>query len=656
MVALAEAGLLLAPDSVELHGHAFMGLNKMAGELTPFDHCKTPDDLFRAVAYMRAALPHMEPYLRGTKLDVLPHLWCRSPWDRLWARLAMPSPYKRFVEDIDPVEHRVLCVELWKELMPIAERVLAVKASARVRDHSLYMLAPWSEPPQYLSSAGPGADRRFSNEHSFGTDGEVSSICKHRLNLMAKFVYLTDVQNLEGAVPHLLSPPWGRRDEPAYQEFLASVEKLPNEEMREAVRAVRAGVALRPRWMRGSLRVAPPPAKPPAKVVSNAEVVLHPVELTVVDTDGKDFRLTDRPGAGLISWIKTAEGVDAVLGRAGYVKNKIGNLIELPVDVVYLMKEKGRLIRLPLEMQRLRAGDPGRASGMNLCWDGRFLWVVSPGTREEASDATAAAKRFLAAIDPQTEQIVKLTADDGLPPMNHPVHGASAAVTAIGPGKVLVAGYFGRSWCGIATVSREKKIALDVFFEATNVYEPTKREESAAKMVAFPILFLCTLNPPAGAGQAAGQRVLLGRTGARPPLLIDPQKRSVEVLGKTMTRYGSTYAPYSVHDGGLYWWYASYSQSLYRIGFPDFREEEVNPSVPYSPFVDSFLEYDNRVYAWCNGQLYMSPDFRTPFGIVRRSAPNNPVIIPPTLFGLSHHYGMVLWGRLGLNRVEVRFH
>ena len=464
----------------------------------------------------------------------------------------------------------------------MADRVLAAKAAARVHDHSLYLLAYCTEPP-HLATVRP-KDRRLDHEFSFGTDGEVSSICKHRLQLLDKFTYLTDAQNLKGGVPRLLRPPWERPSEPAYQEFLANVEKLPNEGMREAVRRVRAEIARGPNWRPGFPKVAPPPAK----LVPNAEVVLHPVKLTVVETDGKEYPFAGSHGAGLISWIKTADGINAVLGRRTlYLGKEKGRSTYWPLEILYLMKERGRLIRLPLEILRTTIEYVGSTPGMNICWDGRFLWVVSPGTPEEASVATATRKRFLAVIDPQSEQIVKLTADDGLPPMSH-VDGGSAAVTALGPGRVLVAGSFGRSWCGIATFSRVNRIALDLFFEAREVFEHNTRE-SAAKTAAFPIAFLCTLNPPAAAGRTSGQRVLLGRVSCqtRPPLLIDPEKRSVEVVSENMITFARTTLPYSVHDGSLYWRYWPNSQNLTqlgRIGFPDFRPEQVNTSAPLAHF------------------------------------------------------------------------
>ena len=61
-LAFAEAGLVLAPDNVELHGHALMALNRMAAELKVFEKQFTyqevdipADKTLRAVQYMRSA-------------------------------------------------------------------------------------------------------------------------------------------------------------------------------------------------------------------------------------------------------------------------------------------------------------------------------------------------------------------------------------------------------------------------------------------------------------------------------------------------------------------------------------------------------------------------------------------------------------------------
>ena len=148
------------------------------------------------------------------------------------------------------------------------------------------------------------------------------------------------------------------------------------------------------------------------------------------------------------------------------------------------MKEEGRLIRLPLA-----CSESPLNSGVNhnFCWDGRFLWVASPDQEptpsSSASLATPGQERFLAVIDPRSGQIAKFTAADGLPPMQ--MFGG-AAVAALGPGKAVVAGHFGRSWCVIATFSPEKGRTLDVFFEAREAREPNHDEPGKPRQWPFP--------------------------------------------------------------------------------------------------------------------------------------------------------------------------
>ena len=190
---------------------------------------------------------------------------------------------------------------------------------------------------------------------------------------------------------------------------------------------------------------------------------------------------------------------------------------------------------------------------VNACWDGRYFWLASPSIKageilpvdwkgKYMSVAVSSGKEaFLAVIEPKTQQTWMFTSKDGLPPMH--INGG-AAVTALAPGKICVAGYFRRSWCGLATFDPVAGKKLDIFYEAREVEVHGVPEKDQNLHVASPIIFLCTLASSAAKGTPSQQRVLLGRERAF-PLLLDPQKRTVEAIPYRIPDYTLFYQ----HDG-----------------------------------------------------------------------------------------------------------
>ena len=303
----------------------------------------------------------------------------------------------------------------------------------------------------------------------------------------------------------------------------------------------------------------------------------------------------------------------------------------------------------------------GLIEGKSVCWDGRFLWIVSPDSDAHLLGRWPARERFLAVIDPTTRQITKFTAADGLPPMKDPF--GAAAVTAIGPGEVLVAGSFGRSWCAIATYHSEKRKVLDVFFEAREIRQPGHEQQWNDKSVAFPIEFICTLNAPSTGGRPAAQRVLLGRgknflrIDSPFPLIIDPAKRSVNVLSHSLGPYNFC----CVHEGAIYWLGQDDTRKyrrfppLYRTGFPDFQPEVVGTKAPqgrcivYDHHVLVFNAFDKPI--WSIAYSFQGPFSTLPCDTSFRKERACHGIG----FALSHHYGLIVWGIDGLYSAELLF-
>ena len=168
----------------------------------------------------------------------------------------------------------------------------------------------------------------------------------------------------------------------------------------------------------------------------------------------------------------------------------------------------------------------------------------------------------------------------------------------------------------------------------------------------------------------AKKRVLLGRsirdvTGSH-PLLIDPEKRAVTVLGEGVGDVVS-------HDGAAYWvgvrraWREKKRMirvSLARMGFPDFKAQVVFRDRELSP------EDGHVKLAFHGGKIHVvgqnwwvAPDFKSPFrrlaghpSYVRRGmGPWGNIPGRPYLRRLcrSSHYGLIL---IGAGRVfQVNF-
>src|SRR5439155_16710301 len=110
---------------------------------------------------------------------------------------------------------------------------------------------------------------------------------------------------------------------------------------------------------------------------------------------------------------------------------------------LFLAKEKDKLLRLHHSDERF-------FNFMGACYDGKYVWA--PVMRPEP---------MLLVIDPQTEKVWTLGKVDGLPSMSH-------GVRAVGlePGRICLAGAFGRSWIANVTFSPTQGAKVDVFFEA----------------------------------------------------------------------------------------------------------------------------------------------------------------------------------------------
>ena len=304
------------------------------------------------------------------------------------------------------------------------------------------------------------------------------------------------------------------------------------------------------------------------------------------------------------------------------------------------MKEKDRL--RPLEISiglsypatsegRITAG--GRPEPINIAWDGRYVWALNPGKTGP-----------LSVIDPGQRKVWKLGPEGGLPAAD------SCAVTGLAPGKVCVAGYFGRLWCGIATFDPKTGIKIEVFHEAREVADLRKKTwdptETPSTKLAEPVFFLSTLRAPGGDGRAAMQRVILGR--GTMPLLIDPEKHDVKAVSCSVQYVYQFFE----HDGSIYWGDIhrgiDSTTNLYRLGFPNFQKELINPRFP----VGTCVVYQGRVHVVnYRGKYLIADSIKGNFRELRGEIPAENQRL---LLRLSNHYGLLLLTGSSVYRVELK--
>jgi len=124
---------------------------------------------------------------------------------------------------------------------------------------------------------------------------------------------------------------------------------------------------------------------------------------------------------------------------------------------------------------------------------------------------------------------------------------SSLAVCPLEPGRACIAGFYQRSWIGIATFDpKVERFKVEIFHEAREASSSADRDQWARTTVAFApssIVALRDKNVPNGSGAV---RVILGRYGSEYyepnplPLMIDLEKRSVEVAKASVYDRGNS--------------------------------------------------------------------------------------------------------------------
>ena len=310
---------------------------------------------------------------------------------------------------------------------------------------------------------------------------------------------------------------------------------------------------------------------------------------------------------------------------------------------LYLMKKKD-VLRI--------VGPRIWSQSREVVFDGRYLWVATP---------CDPALRILV-IEPISEQWWELSAKDGLPlprseelPANKR-RSQHIAMAPLSPGKVCMAGGFGRTWLAIVTFDPAGHHQVRIFHEATEVQKENDQEQWKKSTVAFtPSIIVKLLEKPGPDGKRA-TRLLVARDAPQSiqnlslyyhPLLVDPEKLSVAVVQHQFHFPGN----FDVYDGAMYatWWDSPTQLAVHRIELPELQARSVMTIEQ-----DGFLVFaDNRLNVagkqwWigrlADGQLACAGDVpwhcRSNYreDIVKGNGPNRGEI---QSISKSNHYGLL---------------
>jgi len=241
---------------------------------------------------------------------------------------------------------------------------------------------------------------------------------------------------------------------------------------------------------------------------------------------------------------------------------------------VYIMKQPGKLRQLwapPYDLIRGSSFHSMYPSFTRLIYDGRYLWAAVPGAfiKEDSPQR-------LLVIDPISEKAAEFTAADGLPVVAHDGLSKnqvrqSLAIAPIGPGKICVAGSFGRAWLAVATFDPEHGKSVRVFHECREAANPANDVQWASTTVAFNPTYMFTLVDP----QTQDRRIIVGRQSRQESLgahqlLVDPQRESVSML-PAMIYHAQYRENFAEHNGALYYVDRTGPNIIKQTGFPDFR-------------------------------------------------------------------------------------
>lgn len=187
-------------------------------------------------------------------------------------------------------------------------------------------------------------------------------------------------------------------------------------------------------------------------------------------------------------------------------------------QVIFMMKEKGVLTMA-------WRTDEAYVFPRPYCFDGGLLWFSVNGHRKTP--------RVLV-LDPETLKTWEFTAADGVlleNPDDYP--NQIIKMVPLGPGRVFMAGSFGRTWLAIATLEpKDGKKTVKIFHEAREPAEAKVADHWKRTTIAFKPVGMHLVT-----GTKEERRVIIGRDcidltakTQMHPLIVDPDAQTVEVM------------------------------------------------------------------------------------------------------------------------------
>lgn len=486
-VQLLEAALVLVPDQPIVHGETAYMIHQLAGTrhgVFNHQHQKelpsNPQELLKAnianARLRRRAVPHMEEFYLVADLKKHPNF----TRDHIHEYYALPANAE-WQHELD--EYR-------REYMAMARRVLESKAERKVQDRALFHFRDWLLPiiPAAEARKEPTTEERLVRLRKKWEEDKY---------WMEKFSYLHhEHYNWQS----FLSPSFIflRQRTPLTDAYLVYLDEV--EAKFKKVDGINTAVQMNRSHLLNLINVPHVPDKvkePKLRPREEIDVLRHEINLVENAGDGRK-----RPIFAPHIWVAVSPGVDFFVSQ----------------NTWYWLRTKG----IGERVKNARVAELRLQERYNLqvCADGRYVWILIPHKDP-----------LLVALDSQSDQSWVFDSAAGLPPMDQK---DGARIIGLEPGKVCLAGYFGRRWIAAATLDPASGIKLDVLHEAKDKPEANNPKQNRLLSVAQPVTELQTLSGRKTDNGPLEHRIFLKRQETGDFILIDPQQRQVTLLNESL--------------------------------------------------------------------------------------------------------------------------
>jgi hypothetical protein len=601
---LIDASLLLKPSQPWLHRDAVDIISRRVGMAGPVG--KDPVDPYWTDQKVRRAaldegLSHLEAYMRAPRQKF---------------RTAMGEPAWRLrnapQKDEGGREYQIVGSYFAQVWFNSGDRQYADAMHAKIAQMVLRVLRAKS-----ASDAHDDVPSVLGFYADFTPDSQPELALQRRLAVVEQCPQAFDEPN--SVINFLMPQPfhYEKVSTTHFNQVLARLSVVPSLECRAAAEKMRKRTAagfvpfsdyLRPSDLVVGPATAPAESRaqaPSAPGGASAQLSFEKINLTFVQPPASTPNELQPGGfyaVDLAGWCPAGPGIDAVWNN----------------HFLFLMKSKGTLTPIT----RIRTH--------GVCYDGKYIWAAAPepGLAPPGNPNPAPSSDLrLLVIDPVTESVRVIDTPAGMAPIRSFVDGYGATdflVAPIAPGRVCVAGDFGRTWIATASIDAQGASSFHVIFEAREQNDYTQGGWQNPHL-AFTPVYMVTLKDTRSAGAAAPPvRVLVGREGDQNttidyhPLIVDPDKGAVSVLSDSMWVHPNAPTIW-VQDGSAYW--TDYSledrqPALFRMGFPSLRREKLCLTpvegavvmVDQNVLIDNGLDEMNKgLDKWAIGQNVSGP-------------------------------------------------